>query len=226
MQRLLAAGCLSIIAQSATAQEKTQIAGGATSVVEQDLSAGSLLADEQAGLLLDKWGPAKPASTIGASNSSAEVVDPHQTTRHDTDPQRLARSSRLALSTAARVPPGASKMSSSFGMRVHPIFGDVRMHSGVDYAAPLGAPIAASSDGRVNSAGWSGGYGLMVAVDHGKGVQSRYAHLSKLNVAAGQRVRKGEIIGFVGSTGRSTGSHLHYEVRVHGQAVDPVRGRH
>ena len=84
-------------------------------------------------------------------------------------------------------------------------------------------PIVATGDGTVGSAGWSGGYGLMVAIAHGDGVQSRYAHMSRLAVAPGQKVRQGDVIGYVGSTGRSTGPHLHYEVRVGGVAVDPLR---
>jgi murein DD-endopeptidase MepM/ murein hydrolase activator NlpD len=112
-------------------------------------------------------------------------------------------------------------MTSAFGNRLHPILGTWRAHSGVDLAAPLGSPIAATSNGRVNRAGWNGGYGLYIAVDHPGGVETRYGHMSRLNVVEGQTVRRGDIIGFVGSTGQSTGPHLHYEVRLNGRAVDP-----
>jgi murein DD-endopeptidase MepM/ murein hydrolase activator NlpD len=113
-------------------------------------------------------------------------------------------------------------MTSGFGLRRHPISGDIRQHHGVDFAAPSGSPIIASADGKVGTAGWQGGYGLLVALDHKGGVQTRYAHLSAVNVTPGQRIKKGDVIGFVGSTGRSTGPHLHYEVRINGRAVNPV----
>jgi Peptidase family M23 len=118
-------------------------------------------------------------------------------------------------------PLNAAMLTSGFGMRRHPMFGGYRPHMGVDLAAPLGTPIFAPSSGVVGRADWAGGYGLLVSLEHGKGVQSRYGHLSRLNVSAGQHVRKGDLIGYVGSTGRSTGPHLHYEVRVNGQAVKP-----
>lgn len=107
-------------------------------------------------------------------------------------------------------------------MRQHPVLGTLRAHSGVDLAASYGTPIVATSDGVVGTADWAGGYGLLVALDHGGGLQTRYGHMSRLNVAAGQKVRKGEVIGFVGSTGRSTGAHLHYEIRINGQAINPA----
>lgn len=120
--------------------------------------------------------------------------------------------------------PVAARLSSAFGMRRHPIRGDLRVHSGVDLAAAYGSPVVATADGVIGSAGWSGGYGLLVAISHGDGVQTRYGHLSRLNVAAGQEIRRGDVIGFVGSTGQSTGPHVHYEVRVDGVATDPLGG--
>ena len=112
-------------------------------------------------------------------------------------------------------------MTSGFGMRIDPILGTRRLHSGVDLAAPSGSPIVATSAGTVSKAGWNGGYGLFVSLEHGGGLQTRYGHMSRLNVVAGQRVHTGDVIGFVGSTGRSTGPHLHFETRVDGQAVRP-----
>jgi murein DD-endopeptidase MepM/ murein hydrolase activator NlpD len=117
-----------------------------------------------------------------------------------------------------------ARLTGRFGMRAHPISGGMRAHSGVDLAAPYGSPIVATADGVIGTAGWSGGYGLLVAISHGGGVQTRYGHLSRLNVAAGQQVRRGDVIGFVGSTGESTGPHVHYEVRVNGVATDPLGG--
>ncbi len=114
------------------------------------------------------------------------------------------------------------KLTSDFGTRWHPVLGGRRQHKGVDLAAPAGTPIHASADGVVGRADWYSGYGLYVALEHGGDIQTRYGHMSRLNVAAGQTVRKGDIIGYVGSTGRSTGPHLHYEVRIAGEAVNPV----
>jgi murein DD-endopeptidase MepM/ murein hydrolase activator NlpD len=122
----------------------------------------------------------------------------------------------------SRMPLAAYGLTSGFGMRQHPLLGVVREHTGVDLAAPIGSPIYATSDGIVSMADWRGGYGLFVSLDHGGGVQTRYGHMSQLNVVAGQQVHKGDVIGRVGSTGLSTGPHLHYEVRLNGQAVDPV----
>jgi murein DD-endopeptidase MepM/ murein hydrolase activator NlpD len=116
----------------------------------------------------------------------------------------------------------AIHLTSGFGMRVHPILGGMRMHSGVDLAAPAGSPIFATYSGKVTSAGWAGGYGLSAAVESDSGVQTRFGHMSRVIVSRGQSVRKGDLIGYVGSSGLSTGPHLHYEVRLKGQAVDPV----
>ena len=120
------------------------------------------------------------------------------------------------------VPIDGVKLTSDFGMRWHPVLGGRRAHKGVDLAAPTGTPIRASAHGVVGRADWYSGYGLYVAIEHGGEIETRYGHMSRLNVAAGQQVRKGDIIGYVGSTGRSTGPHLHYEVRVAGEAVNPM----
>lgn len=125
----------------------------------------------------------------------------------------------------SRLPVASVALTSGFGLRRHPILGIYRAHSGVDLAAPIGTPVVAASDGVVSLADWRGGYGLSVALDHGGGVESRYGHMSRLNVFAGARVRKGDVIGFVGSTGLATGPHLHYELRVNGTAVDPLSRR-
>ena len=107
-------------------------------------------------------------------------------------------------------------------MRRHPLFGSRRFHAGIDLAAPSGSPIRAASDGVVTSAGWNGGYGLLVSLGHAGNRETRYGHLSRLAVRAGQSVKQGEVIGYVGSTGRATGPHLHYELRINGLAVAPA----
>ena len=97
------------------------------------------------------------------------------------------------------------------------------MHAGIDLAGPMGTPIYATADGIVGRSEWNnGGYGNLVEIDHGQGIQTRYGHLSQRIAQAGQRVHRGELIGLMGSTGRSTGSHLHYEVRIDGRAVNPI----
>ncbi len=106
-------------------------------------------------------------------------------------------------------------------MRSHPILGGQRFHAGVDLAAPQGSAVLATSPGVVSRAAWQGGYGLTIAVEHSGGIQTRYAHLSRIAVVPGQSVRAGDVIGYVGSTGRSTGPHLHYEVRRNGQVLRP-----
>jgi murein DD-endopeptidase MepM/ murein hydrolase activator NlpD len=125
---------------------------------------------------------------------------------------------------AMRLPVAAS-VSSSFGMRSHPILGSHRFHKGVDLRAAFGTPIRASADGRVAAAGWNGGYGREVRLDHGQGLQTLYAHMSRLAASPGQRVHAGEIIGYVGSSGLSTGPHLHYEVLKDGRPVNPLAAR-
>ena len=114
------------------------------------------------------------------------------------------------------------RLTSDYGMRVHPVLGGMRMHKGLDMASPVGTPVYATADGIVGKADWFGGYGLYVQIEHGGELETRYGHMSRLNVAAGQHVHKGDLIGFVGTTGRSTGPHLHYEVRVAGEAVNPL----
>lgn len=113
------------------------------------------------------------------------------------------------------------EISSPYGSRVGPIEGGYEWHQGIDIAVDFGAPVYASAAGKVEQAGWNGGYGRYVRIDHGNGYESAYGHMSSIAVEAGQQVSKGEIIGFVGSSGYSTGPHVHYEVLVDGQAVDP-----
>jgi murein DD-endopeptidase MepM/ murein hydrolase activator NlpD len=126
------------------------------------------------------------------------------------------------VSVPSRMPLSGFRMTSDYGMRTHPVLGRRKHHKGVDLAAPTGTPVYATADGIIGRADRSRSYGLVIYVDHGADLETRYAHLSKLAVAKGERVRKGDLIGYVGSTGRSTGPHLHYEVRVDGLAVNPI----
>ncbi|BAV65806.1 peptidase M23 [Sphingobium cloacae] len=113
-------------------------------------------------------------------------------------------------------------LTSNFGVRSDPFNSRARMHKGIDIPGPIGTPIYATADGIVSRSGWASGYGNLVQISHGQGMETRYGHMSKLLVAANSYVRRGQVIGLMGSTGRSTGSHLHYEVRVDGQAINPI----
>ena len=126
------------------------------------------------------------------------------------------------VSIPSRMPLAQAALTSDYGMRTHPVLGGRRAHKGIDLAAPTGTPIYATADGLVSRADHFSSYGLYVQIEHGADLETRYAHMSRIAVAAGERVSKGDIIGYVGSTGRSTGPHLHYEVRVDGEAVNPV----
>lgn len=129
---------------------------------------------------------------------------------------------RSRIPSALPVSMTAARISSAYGWRHHPIRKKYHLHSGTDFAAPTGTPIYASSAGLVVEAGYNGAYGNSIDIDHGNGVVTRYAHASKLLVKKGDLVSKKQIIGRVGSTGRSTGSHLHFEVRVNDNPVDPL----
>ncbi|HEX6257791.1 MAG TPA: M23 family metallopeptidase [Euzebyales bacterium] len=123
--------------------------------------------------------------------------------------------------TGGRVWPLSAPVTSGFGTRTHPITGEVRLHTGLDLGAPSGTPVAAAAAGVVASAGWMGGYGNAIDVRHPDGTTTRYAHLSRILVRGGQRVAAGQGIGLVGSTGLSTGPHLHFEVRTAAGPTDP-----
>jgi murein DD-endopeptidase MepM/ murein hydrolase activator NlpD len=128
-----------------------------------------------------------------------------------------------AIAVPSDKPVKSAEFTSGFGIRSDPFRGYAAKHAGIDLAAAYGTPIYATADGTVTDAGYNnGGYGNLVKIDHGRGIETRYGHMSAILVRAGQRVARGQQIGRMGSTGRSTGSHLHYEVRVDGRAVNPI----
>ncbi|MFL6733592.1 MAG: M23 family metallopeptidase [Sphingomicrobium sp.] len=128
-----------------------------------------------------------------------------------------------AIAVPSEKPVRLAAFTSAFGVRSDPFQGRAAMHPGIDLAGPVGTPIYATADGTVLRSGWnSGGYGNLVELDHGRGIATRYGHMSTVLVSAGQHVTRGQQIGRMGSTGRSTGSHLHYEVRIDGRPVNPV----
>jgi len=115
-----------------------------------------------------------------------------------------------------------NRIASGFGMRIHPIYGIAKMHPGLDFTAPQGTPIYATGDGVVTTAGYGAGTGNHVVINHGYGYETKYLHMVRIKVRTGKRVKRGEVIGWVGSTGASTGPHCHYEVHINGHPVDPV----
>jgi murein DD-endopeptidase MepM/ murein hydrolase activator NlpD len=129
------------------------------------------------------------------------------------------------VSSAALAWPVSARITSGFGMRYHPILHFARMHKGMDFGARWGSPIVASADGVVARAGWAGGYGQQVRINHASGIATSYSHMSRMVVAPGSLVRQGQLIGYVGTTGLSTGAHLHYETYRNGVAVNPLSVR-
>jgi murein DD-endopeptidase MepM/ murein hydrolase activator NlpD len=177
---------------------------------------------ESAGLPVDaeygKQGVGGPLVAVdGATMFDTKVRELDEALDHLDAMKKEAR--RFPIANPA---PGQA-VSSGFGVRRDPLIGMPAMHSGLDFRAPSGSPARATAPGTVVKAGWNGGYGRMVEIDHGNGFSTRYAHLSKIRVKVGQKMYTGDFVGDVGSSGRSTGPHLHYEIRRHGDAIDPVR---
>jgi murein DD-endopeptidase MepM/ murein hydrolase activator NlpD len=140
----------------------------------------------------------------------------------DTRPDFFNAKGESVRKALLRTPVDGARLSSGFGMRLHPILGYTKMHRGVDFAAPAGTPIMAAGDGVVESAGDKGDYGNFVLLRHSNNFETAYAHMSRVATHAGQRIHQGQVIGYVGATGRATGPHLHYEVRIHGDPVNPL----
>lgn len=136
--------------------------------------------------------------------------------------KRLEQLQQGIVAIPSQRPVDAVAFTSGFGVRSDPFRGGAAMHAGVDIPGPLGTAIYATADGIVGRAQWANGYGNLVELNHGQGIQTRYGHLSQILVQAGSRVTRGQLIARMGSTGRSTGSHLHYEVRLDGHAVNPM----
>jgi murein DD-endopeptidase MepM/ murein hydrolase activator NlpD len=140
---------------------------------------------------------------------------------------KLARDKEKMFAAIPAIQPISNKqlisLASGFGYRIHPVYKVMRMHQGIDFAAPIGTPIYATADGHVMTVEFSfSGYGKMVEINHGFGYKTRYAHMHGFAVGVGQKVKRGELIGYVGSTGLSTAPHLHYEVHINNIAKNPV----
>lgn len=137
-------------------------------------------------------------------------------------PQFFRSNGESARKGLMKTPVDGARLTSGFGMRFHPLLAYSRMHQGVDFGVPSGTPIKAAAGGRISFAGWHGGHGNYVMVSHSKTLSTAYAHMSRFAVRPGQQVAQGQVIGYVGSTGLSTGPHLHYETWLNGRAVNPV----
>lgn len=135
--------------------------------------------------------------------------------------QRMDALERTLIAIPSGKPSTTGMISSSYGYRRDPFTGGSALHSGIDFKGPRGLPILAAAGGKVTHAGWKSGYGKTVEITHGNGLMTRYAHLSKIGVTAGQKIEQGIQLGAMGSTGRSTGTHLHFEVRLNGRAINP-----
>lgn len=139
---------------------------------------------------------------------------------------KSTRQSTVVAASGAFLRPCGGRITSYYGYRIHPIFKSKIFHSGVDIGAPMGTPIKAANSGKVIYTGWYGGYGKVVIIDHGRvggnPTSTLYAHQSRIAVSNGQNVSRGQVIGYVGSTGYSTGPHLHFEVRINGKTVNPL----
>ena len=164
-------------------------------------------------------GPFVPIKLTANAGPFEKQLNRINITRAEMD--RLNRT--LALVPYRKPVIGEVEFTSGFGVRSDPFLGRPAMHTGLDFRAASGDPVRVTANGKVVSAGWSGGYGRMVEVDHGNGLSTRYGHLSEINVKVGETVKIGQVVGLVGSTGRSTGPHLHYETRIEGEAVDPQK---
>jgi murein DD-endopeptidase MepM/ murein hydrolase activator NlpD len=143
------------------------------------------------------------------------------------DIEKLIKNQDVKLSSIPAIQPVSNKqlnrIASGFGLRIDPVYGTPKMHKGLDFAAPQGTPVYATGDGTVSVAGYSdAGYGNHVRINHGYGYETLYGHMVRVKARQGQKVTRGEVIGWVGSTGKSTGPHCHYEVHINGNAVDPV----
>ncbi len=164
-------------------------------------------------------GPFVPVKLPGEGNSFERELMRVAIARAQTE-----QLSRALVFVPVRKPvSGEIDLSSPFGVRVDPFLRIPAMHTGLDFRGEVGDPIRATAAGTVTVAGWSGGYGKMVEIDHGNGLSTRYGHLSQIDVDIGDKIRIGQVVGRLGSTGRSTGPHVHYETRIDGEPVDPQR---
>jgi murein DD-endopeptidase MepM/ murein hydrolase activator NlpD len=185
------------------------------------------VADSQAAATVGGVGGVSSAEALAPSQSGAELLKKAQQTisaltEQSKQLEAFYSDQKMLLQSTPSVWPARGYLSAGFGNRIDPFTGMKDFHPGIDVSTPIGTHVLAPADGIVISCGAKGGYGNAIQIDHGYDIVTRYAHLDRFNVKPGQRVRRGELIGFVGNTGRSTAPHLHYEVWVRDQAQNPI----
>ena len=217
-------------APAAVSSEIARLAAATEARVQQIEERQKVLAAMIAGAKVDPEVIAKLGYTEALSASAARGGPFDPATQSDptfkslfTSWKKLDNLADGAIAIPSEKPVRTAEFTSGYGTRTDPFRGGAARHQGIDLAAPVGTPIYATAEGTVSEAGYnSGGYGNLIKLDHGRGIETRYGHLSRILVSPGQRIARGQIIGRMGSTGRSTGSHLHYEVRIDGRAVNPI----
>lgn len=194
-------------------QQELEVKRGKLKKEQESLAADKKDAEEKkAALTKDKK---KLESKLDELNAEAARIGKEMAAKQDK--KKVYGGGPLAWPVSSR------KINSYFGYRIHPIFGYKKLHTGLDIGGVgVGSPVYAAADGKVISAGWNNSYGYLVVIDHGSGLSTYYAHNSSLAVSTGQNVTKGSLIAYTGSTGNSTGPHLHFEVRVNGSYRDPL----
>ncbi len=203
------------------------LANGTSTEAPVDLDTPDTIIDSSEAAVAIEAADATAAALVAATPALAQRVNGAPT--GDTQFRSLFTAWRQmdgpatqALAIPSRRPVDEMRLTSTFGNRADPFTGRRARHNGIDIPGPVGTPIYATADGTVGRAQRLGGYGNYVELEHGNAMQTRYGHLSQILVQPGQRVKRGDMIGLMGSTGRSTGSHLHYEVRIAGAPVNPV----
>ena len=195
------------------------------SPIPDSARAKALAQDEEIARVENMHGSELLNSIINSLNSLGHYIAAQKNSYGEID--NLIKNKEKLLAATPAIQPVSNKdltrIASGFGYRIDPIYKTVKLHAGLDFAAPLGTPIYATANGTVAVAGNTGnGYGNHVVINHGYGYETLYGHMSRVKVRAGQAVKRGEVIGWVGSTGKSTGPHCHYEVHKNGQKIDPV----
>ena len=217
-------------APAAVSSEIARLAAATEARVKQIEERQRLLAAMIAGEKVDPEAIAKLGYTEALSPNAAQGGPFDPATQADptfkslfTSWKKLDNLADGAIAIPSEKPVRTAEFTSGYGTRTDPFRGGAARHQGIDLAAPVGTPIYATADGTVGEAGYNrGGYGNLIKLNHGRGIETRYGHLSRILVSPGQRVARGQLIGHMGSTGRSTGSHLHYEVGIDGRAVNPI----
>ncbi len=213
-------------AEMDTLRGRYQMLASESKVKDQNLASLQLLASEvqlAVGLKRQIEGPTDTSFEGSLVPSFKESLEGYNFLKSASFSARLHRGymNQFMANTKPNLWPVNGRISSSFGRRLDPFSGEGSYHPGVDLEASMGTPVRAAADGVVRGAEWQGAYGRAVVIDHGGAVQTLYGHLSRFSVIAGQPIRRGEVIGYSGNTGRASGPHLHYEVRMGGTPVNP-----